>query len=941
MTNSIPSQQLQWVALDLETTGLSTEADAIIEVGAVRFTFSETLDEFQTFVNPRRQLTEFIRDFTGITQSQVDAAPPLSNIAPYLLELTSGATVVAHNADFDLGFLRAGGLDVERPVCDTWELAYLALPNSPSYALDQLASAVSAPVGRAHRALNDARAVRDVFLALVPMLAELDPRLLAEFRRLSQRSGWRIGPILDSVDQLVRSGRGASPTFSAAGIDSRKIATRLARPKPLRPAETDQPVDADLVCDALSFGSGFAGRVPGFEERPQQIQMARAVAETINSGSRLLVEAGTGVGKSLAYLLPAALYATANDRRIVVSTNTINLQEQLIQKDLPMVRDALREINPIAADKFRFTQLKGRANYVCFKRWSQTRFAADLDPAQARLIAKTLTWVPTTSTGDRSELNLGHRGAAASWERLSAQRAHDCPSQTGPCFLRAARDKAAASHIIVVNHALLMSDVAAGGSAIPDYDLLIVDEAHHLEDEATRQLGFSIGPSEFADLLGELMGERGLLLQCVMAVQRRTVAASGRAMAEEATSVIQALVPMMREEIARLFTTLARFAFPTRARRSEFAEQRLITKFDRESGDWKSVEQSWDRAAVPMADLSRSLSSLATALESIDPNDLPDAERLLSELVAVGQEIDTQRSRVAEFIAAPSEGGIYWVQEVRQSADVLLNSAPLHVGALLDETLYSEKSAAVLTSATLSTANSFDHIADRLGFDGARHLALGSPFDFHASTLLYTPSNTPRPNSPGFHEHVGSVILDAASAAGGRTMVLFTSYGALRTAAAALRAPLAQRGIQVLAQGVDGPPRQIASRFAEAPASVLLGTNSFWEGVDFAGDALKVLIVARLPFLVPSDPVVQARSAQYRNPFLEFALPQAIIRFRQGFGRLIRTSSDRGVVIVLDSRISTQRYGSEFIKSLPKVRVTDGLGAPVGEVVRKWMDFAR
>ena len=941
MTYISGSARREWVALDLETTGLSASSDDIIEIGAVRFTLAETLGEYQTFVNPGRLITGFITDLTGITQAEVNAAPRFAEVSDGLLAFLDGATLIAHNADFDLGFLRAAGLAVDNPVCDTWELAYLARSDAPSYALDQLAGSTSAPKRRAHRALNDALAVRDVFLTLLPVLANMAPEVIDEFRSLARRSGWQIGALLDSVDELKGSTVGRRASGSSVVVDSREIGRRLSRPSPIRAGGSARPVDPGMICDALAYGSKFADRVPDFEERPQQIEMAAAITETINSSGRLIVEAGTGVGKSLAYLLPAALYATANNIRIVVSTNTINLQEQLVRKDLPMVREALRAIDPDAAEKLRFTELKGRANYLCFKRWRQMRSSGDLDQSHARLIAKTLPWITETDTGDRSELNLGHRRAASAWERLSAQRAVDCPNQSmGPCFLRAAREEAAASHIVVVNHALLLSDIVAGGSAIPDYDLLIVDEAHHLEEAATNQLGFSVGQSDVTDLLGDLMGERGLILQTVNAVHRGAIDRTSTTAIEGKAAEIQEIIPRLREELSAAFRSAAQFAFREPNRRLEFARQRLITKDDRDMEAWNALEAVWLAASIRLADLSNVLSSLVSTLDSIDSDTIRDGDRIVSEMVGVGQGIDQFKSNVSEFMIAPSDGGIYWVQEMRQSSDVLLKSAPLHVGELLEDHLYSNLSSVILTSATLNSADEFVHVIDRLGFAEAQNLELGSPFDFHASTLLYTPTDAPAPGSPQFQGHVQNVIRDAATAAGGRTMALFTSHASLRAAASALRGPMSNNGIQVLAQGVDGPPRQIAARFLEEPASVLLGTSSFWEGVDFAGDTLNVLIVVRLPFMVPDDPVFKSRSGQYENPFMQYALPQAIIRFRQGFGRLIRTSRDRGVAIVLDPRVATRRYGRDFIASLPEMRVTNGRGAPVGEIVKKWMEFA-
>ncbi len=942
MTNAAFAGLHEWVALDIETTGLSEKSDEIIEIGAVRFTSKETLDEFQTFVNPNRQIPRFITDLTGITQANVMYAPTVSEIGRAFSDFVSGATLIAHNAAFDLGFLRESGVSLSNPVCDTMELAQLTRPYAKSYALEQLTRDEESDFpGGAHRALHDARAVRDLFLALISDLADMDPALLAQFRQLSDRSGWQIASLLDSAREFASAYSMRSRFSSASGISESALVERLSQPPPLRTSASSVPVDPSAVAEALSHGSGFADSVPDFEERPQQIEMGTAVAEAINSGDRLMVEAGTGVGKSLAYLLPAALYAVSNDKRVVISTNTINLQEQLIRKDIPLVKEALRAVDPEMADKMRFTQLKGRANYLCYKRWRQAVSSGNLEPNLARLLAKVMLWMPETDTGDRSELNLGPRHAAAAWSRLSAERAHQCPSLSGPCFLKSARDKAASSHIIVVNHALLLSDLAAGGNAIPDYDVLILDEAHHLEDQATRQLGFSIGPSGIDDILSELMGERGLFSQSAQTVQRNAVAQSRKESANQVVSQSIATSQRLREETATLFRTISSQLFGRKTRSAGgFPTDRRLTDSERAAPGWKAVETAWENVKILLGDLSRSLSNLVTAMEGIDAADEPDYESLVSDLVSNGMALDELSSQMGECIANPREDGVYWAREEPRSSDVTLNSAPIYVGELLEEALYSKKETVIMTSATLSVSGSFDHISQRLGFSNSRRVSLGSPFDFYQSALLYVPRDMPQPNDSTFQPRLEDIVIEAAMAAEGRTMALFTSYSALRATAEAIRAPLKRIGIQTLAQGADGSPMRIAERFTEDSRSVLLGTSSFWEGVDFAGDALTVLIVARLPFSVPSDPVFQARGEQYGNSFNDYAVPQAAIRFRQGFGRLIRTSRDRGVAIVLDSRITGRRYGREFIDSLPKMRLFKGRGGEIGETVKKWLEYS-
>ena len=760
----------EWVALDLETTGLSSDADEIIEIGAVKFTAKGVVDEFQSLVNPRRRLSTFIKELTGITQSEVDSAPSFSQVSSSVTEFLRGSTLVAHNAGFDVGFLRAKGLDIYQPVCDTWELAYLARPVAPSYALDQLARSERVKSPRFHRALDDARVVRAVFLKLISDLSEFDPALVAELRRLSQRSGWSIGPLLDSAEEFTGEDSPRRLSGSPGGISSAALAKKLAQPRALRPAEKTQDIDSRVVEKSLLSGGPFSEVMTDFQERPQQVEMALAVAETINSGGRLIVEAGTGVGKSLAYLLPAALYGTANDKRVVVSTNTINLQEQLIHKDLPIVKEAMRGFAPEASDAFRFTLLKGRANYLCYRRWRQMRSSADLDEAQARLVAKALLWMPTTETGDRSELNLGHWKAASVWDRFSAGYHNRCPATSAPCFLRAAREKSEAAHVVVVNHALLISDLVAGNTAIPSYDILIIDEAHQLENVATDQLGFEVSARDVDDLVGELAGERGLLNRCGMAVQRIDVAQSRRESIEQATSMALPLIPRLREAAAELSLSVSAAVFPRKPQSSGFDPEKRITEDVRSSPSWRTVERSWENLDIVLGNLNRAVSALVAALEGIDSEGVADVEALMSDLAAVGESIGELRSRTGELVSNPSDDSVYWVRQSARSSDVFLNGAPLHVGQLLEDALYSKQRSVVATSATLSASGSFEHTTERLGLSEARTLALGSPFNFYESALIHVPKGFPPPNSAEFQPQVESVVSEAASAVDGRTM---------------------------------------------------------------------------------------------------------------------------------------------------------------------------
>ncbi len=940
---------LPWVALDLETTGLDNKKDAVIEIGAVKFSGDQVLDTFQTFVNPKRRLSAFIRDYTGIRQADVAGAPEFDVAAARLTEFVGASPVVGHNVGFDLGFLEAGGAALPNPRCDTYDLAFVLLPGAGAYNLGALAKALGVSAGRAHRADADAAMVHGVFRNLEDMARELDAGTISAMRRLAGASSWVLDYFLRSLE--AASLRAAalsvpSPGAGISGVDTEALAGRLRRERALRPAGPPEPVDPDHVEALLRSGSPVAGALPGFEEREEQVAMARAVADAINGAdpdagqaARLIVEAGTGVGKSLAYLLPAALYAIANGKRVVVSTNTINLQEQLIRKDLPALAGALDDAGEAGEAGLKFTQLKGRANYLCLKRFEHLRSSGNVSVPEARMLSKSLVWLGDTETGDRSEINLGARDTASAWDRISAQGALTCPDMRGPCFLRAARERAAASHIVVVNHALLLSDVTAGGALIPPYDVLIVDEAHHLEDEATRRLSFEVGQGALSDRLQTMAGERGVLRETAAAVAASGAGEQGRATIETASSQVSALVPAARERVARLFAAVNDVLFSEAESRSQWGPQTeaRVTSGTRAQPGWSEVESRWHHVDAALETVGDGLRGLLAEMDSLRDADVPNYEGLLTELAGELQHVGDVRRMLREAVPHPEDDVVYWCTLNRRDGGMVLHAAPLSVGELLETALYSQNETVVLTSATLSSGGTFKHVLERTGFEGAEELLLGSPFDYRTAAEVYVPNDVPEPNAQGYAEAVGLAISQAVEAAGGRTMALFTSHAALQATASALRQRLRSRGIDVYAQGVDGSPHGVMRRFIENPNSLLLGTASFWEGVDLAGESLQVLVLARLPFNVPTEPVFEARSELFERPFIEYALPQAVLRLRQGFGRLIRTKNDRGAVVILDSRVVTRRYGRTFLDSLPDMKIDRCRLADVGGKIESWL----
>ena len=943
-----------WIAFDLETTGLDDAKDAVIEIGAVKFQDGRTLDTFRTFVNPQRRISPFISKLTGITQRDVDAAPPFDHAAASFLAFIGAAPLVAQNADFDVGFLRANGIELANPIIDTYDLAYALRPDMPGYSLEDMTRYLGIENTAPHRSLGDASATRDVFLALLEEAYALDAFTLAALQQLAQRSGWQLGYLLDGIAANPRRRLAAAPmpaqgAVGVNGLDIRQIGDRLRSDGgPLRARERISNIDADLVGALLSDDGALSYALDGFEERSEQAQMAKAVANAINDGRRIIIEAGTGVGKSLAYLLPAALYAMANGKRVVVSTNTINLQEQLINKDAHILVKALQGLDKAAAgqqddggDRLRFTQLKGRGNYLCLRRWNRMRADADPSVDEARLLAKTMVWLQSTASGDRAEINLGHRSAAAPWDRLSAESraSWGCMSQESVCFLRAARERAAASHLIIVNHALLLADIAAEGSIIPEYDALIIDEAHHIEGAATNRLGFDLTRARFDEHLQSLSGDGGLPNQALTALRTATnLAQSRRDALQSAADEIGALLPRLRPFLTNLFTRLqgiAEGAQGGNGRNAAFAQTLRVTPAVRSRPDWSDVEIDWEHAELALAELDRLLDRLESALGDLDDAGLLNYDALREDVGGARETGEYLRGRLKEFAVSPDEGTIYWLSVSARRRELSMNAAPLNVADELNERLFSQKRSVVMTSATLTADGSFGHIVERTGFADADELRLGSPFDYPKAAALCLPTDMPAPNSRAYNAAVDRAIIDAAIAAGGRTMALFTSYGALRRAAAGIGDELQAQGISLLTQGAGSSPDRLVRRFMDNSKAVLLGTASFWEGVDLAGDALSVLIVARLPFSVPTDPVFEARSELYDNSFMQYAVPQAILRLRQGFGRLIRTSDDRGVVAILDSRVLSTRYGGAFLRSLPPASQQKCRLAELGDAIRR------
>ena len=928
------------VALDIETTGLDPDRDLIIEIGAVRFKDHRIEDEWSTLINPGRHIPPFITQLTGITDQMVLQAPPISAILSDLTAFIGNAPVLGHNVRFDLSFLRRHGILRLNEVMDTYELAGILLPGAGRYNLGALAQALGVPLPATHRALDDARATRGIFLRLFEEALELPLGLLAEIIRLSEPLEWGgHWPLRQAMRTRTREIVSAD---SVRHIYKGPIFTNhFGRPPaPLQPFGEPAPLDTDDVAAVLEQGGVFSRHFPHYEYRPQQIAMLRAVTEAFSRGRHLMVEAGTGTGKSMAYLIPAALWAIQNNRRVVISTNTINLQDQLINKDIPDLCAAL-------GLNLRATVMKGRANYLCPRRLESLRRRGPENPEEMRVLGKILVWLQGTATGDRGEININGPAEHQVWMRISAEdegcTTENCLKRTGGnCPFHRIRQAAQSAHLLIVNHALLLADVATGNRVLPDYDYLIIDEAHHLEDATTNALSFRLSLADVERMLRELggptAGVMGWLLNATKDVLVPGEYAAVNHLVQRATDMAFQLDSLVRQ----FFAAVDHFLVEQREGRQvgSYSHQERILPATRTQPAWADVELAWDETQQTLLPLLEILAQLAQGLADVLEMLPEEDDELYGNLTNLYRRMSEFNTNLNALVFEPEPDRVYWAEAQSSGFRIALHAAPLHIGPLMDHYLWREKTSVILTSATLTTAGDFDYLRGRLNAEDADELALGSPFDYETAAMLYLVNDIPEPSDRQGHQRaVEQGIIKLCCATGGRALVLFTSYDQLRRTSQAIAPALGQEDILVYEQGEGASPHTLLETFRSTERAVLLGTRAFWEGVDVPGQALSVLVIVKLPFDVPTEPIIAARAETFEDPFYHYSLPEAILRFRQGFGRLIRTQFDRGVVVIFDKRIMTKRYGRAFLDSLPTCTTRTGPLSSLANAARQWLNL--
>ncbi len=936
------------VVVDVETTGLSPASSEIIEIGAVRVAGGVVGETFQALVRPSGSIPKDVSLLTGITMDMLSDCPTMEQVLPSFLSFIAGSPLAGHNVSFDLDFLRAAcdehGYDFPASVdaLDTRRLGRILLPTSQDFRLQDVREALGVPPQEAHRALGDALTTAHVLCALEAEALELPYVSLQLLERLSSS----ISPILATWFNEV--GERRFTTFKDSLPDTVDSIHQLAfsRPNngPPQIREQDERDEAghpsdirSLATKLLSEDSPIGKFLPGFQVREGQRQMVGAVSDALEGDQHLIAEAGTGTGKSLAYLIPAALYALTTEERVVIATHTIALQDQIRDRDFPTLRTVIP--SPLSLAVF-----KGRTHYVCMRKlWQELRVVGIGWPEEeVEAYMALVVWLVKTPEGNREELGQSGRMNEV-WPRVQSET-ETCINKRCPffksCYYFRARQTAFDANVVVTNHSLIMSDLKADHRVLPRYDKLVLDEAHHLEDEATKHLGQEVYLAHCLTLFARLSrdgGRHGVLPE----LTKRLETTEGEI--GEVKKIIEQLtdlLPPLRSHVEEAFHALAGLMT------NEQTEFRITPAVENTLA-WRQFLASVDQLMEMSSSLTSLLQSLSERAEEETDDDLAgrllDAKGFIDELFANISILCDAGDIDADHVL--------WVERANISDRpyVSFHRAPIDVGRILSDALFQNKSSVVLTSATLAVEGRFDYLMARLGMSDAAadgrvaSLMVSSPFDIPNQTLLCVPNDIPELAKMPVVEAaawLSDALYQLARASRGRLLALFTSHALLRATASLVRDPLADRGLELFAQGIDGSRKRILESFRHHPNAVLFGAASFWEGIDLPGDQLTTLVIIRLPFAPPSHPVTAARHERLeqegKSAFWAASLPEAVVRFRQGFGRLIRTVHDRGVVVVYDKRIVTARYGSTFIKSLQGVRP---FVAPEAQIIRAVQQF--
>ena len=899
---------ITFVSFDIETTGL-TDKDKIIEFGAVRVEENEIKETFQSVINPDTHIPLEVLQLTGIKDEEIRKAPHINYIKEKILDFLGNYSLVAHNAPFDISFIKRQVSDIKNEAFDTLKLSRILLPFVTNHKLGTLYRYFENEESNFHRALDDSIATAKVFQSLLKLIAELPGSTLEKILRVG-------GEIEDSSIFLFRR------EFNQAISTSQKKDFSLMRSSFKIPnnflhfrnnsKNIKSPPTEESVGELLKDEKTFRTAVSKFEKRDEQIELSKKIINAFLSDGILVSEAGTGTGKTFAYLIPSILWSNYSNERILISTYTKNLEEQLFHKDIINISKGLKV-------EFKAALLKGRNNYLCLKKWSElfNEGLNSLNKDERESLLNLIIWHELSKTGDISENSSFWQSSNLSlWSKISCDTT-DCEmnkcSYFDDCYLTGIRRRSQKANIVVINHSLLFSDLISEQKILGEYNRLIIDEAHNLKKAATDFLGTTVTYWQLKGFLDRLhRGKKGLLVKMentitILGKKNKTISLSDL---NNATKLVKRSMDLLTEIFETITDAVKDSEYTGKLRLKE--DSLLIQKIKQSKEDFCSNLQIINNLLMKFIKIYEGDGKPITGKE------------IAEEVTKMHKESQEIVDNFKCILSCSGKNSCFWAEAYNDSKNAKLVSAPIVISDVLRENLFSNLKTAVLVSATILVENSFNYFKENVGLSAIERVnefALGSSFDFKKQVLAIIPAFIASPQKNEFLMDVVDILQRVILSARKGTLVLFTSYRLLNMVYEQLIETLHQNNIILLAQGRSGSRTVITKEFKNTKNSILFGTYSFWEGFDAPGEALEALIIIKLPFSSPKEPITEARAeyieSEGLNPFEKLYIPEAVIKLRQGFGRLIRTKDDRGIILILDNRLVKRNYGEIFFKSLP------------------------
>jgi ATP-dependent DNA helicase DinG len=922
----------RFVVVDVETTGNAPKkGDKIIQIAVVLIEDGRIVDRFSSLVNPGCEIPPFIEQFTGITNQMVEDEPSFHEIAPKVISMVKNSYFVAHNVFFDLSFLQeelcnCGYPPLDLPTIDTVELARMLMPTNHGYKLGQLAESFAIENHHPHQADSDAEVTAEIFLRLLKKLEDLP---LVTLQQLAKLSLSLISDLHEYIQTIIERKRSSIGYEDQRYDIYRGIALKKEGMGTVDLQTAEPPFDFYQYFDKIqSDPSILMKSLNNYMPRHGQLQMISTVFEALNTHQHAMIEAGTGIGKTFAYLLPAVFFAKKQKKPVIISTYSIQQQQQILEKTIPIIRN-------IVPFSFNVSLLKGKEHYLSLQKFVQVLNEEDDNYDSILTKAQILVWLTETSTGDKDELQLPS-GGNLFWDKVKVDdqtlNNHQSPWKSR-CFYRKAQKKASEADIIVTNHALLFADLNTGQTVLPPYHEVIIDEAHHLEKVASNYFGVQI---HYLQLHFLLQKTENLMLKML---KRR------KAKKELKRWVIEALhlVKMMKSDMDELFRCIHQYV---RHQSNVEDSTRIRYRYNvtNESGaEWNAIIELTMKLHFQIKECSQLIQKGIEQIRRLLEKEISE----MDQFVDISSTFDRIANQIQFLFFEGHTDHVTWFEIEPKGAQnaVYVYSQPIEISELLTDQLFAAKKSVILTSATLTTNRSFQYMINRLGLEDFYPICLSipSPFPYKEQVKLMIPSDMPMINKVPINDYVTIMskhLADIITTMNGKTLILFTSYEMLKMTYFRMKDNEKLNEYVLLAQG-EGSNGKLLKQFIHHERAVLLGTSSFWEGVDLPGEQLNCLVIVRLPFPSPDEPVLSAKSENIRarggNPFIELSLPEAIIRFKQGFGRLIRSESDKGVVFVFDRRITLTDYGKNFLMSLPDIDIIEQPMDQLLEDLRRWM----